>query len=130
MVGTLPPLHVSNPCSSSLHLTFSVSSSLLDLSLPLSFSVDRYEISETALLRDVVLAFQGITGRHVLYDANLDGYAISPQLGVPPPTRSLVCKLTELGWLFTQLRQYCITCQSDLTYGLTGQVRAQTRGQM
>lgn len=83
---------------------------------------DRFEISEAALLRDVVLAFQGVTGRHVLYDANLDGYAISPSVGVPPPTRSLVCKLTELGWLYSQLRQYCITCQADLSYGLTGQV--------
>lgn len=83
---------------------------------------DRFEISESVLLKDVLLAFQGITGRHIYYDGEIEAYAVKPELGVPAPTRSLVCKLTELGWLYNQLQRYCETCRADLTYGLSGQV--------
>lgn len=83
---------------------------------------DRSEVSEAALLKDIVLAFQGITGRHIYYDGELETYALSPQLAVPGPIRTLACKLTELGWLYNQLQQYCETCRADLSYGLSGQV--------
>jgi gamma-tubulin complex component 3 len=79
-------------------------------------------VSEEALLRDVIYAFQGINGALVSYDAAADAYLVAPTLGVPRATRDLVSKLTEIGWLFAKIRHYVIASRDDKSFGLVGQV--------
>ncbi|KAK8966837.1 hypothetical protein KSP40_PGU013868 [Platanthera guangdongensis] len=64
------------------------------------------EVSESALVRDVLYACQGIDGRYVRFDRSTDGYDMPESLKVPKPTRSIVRRLCELGWLFRKVRGY------------------------
>ncbi|XVF55989.1 hypothetical protein PTKIN_Ptkin06aG0079900 [Pterospermum kingtungense] len=64
------------------------------------------EVSEEALVRDVLYACQGIDGKYVKFDSNLDGYALSNLVKVPRATRIIVRKLCELGWLFRKVKGY------------------------
>jgi len=81
----------------------------------------QFEVSELALLQDVLFAFQGINGRHVTYSPMADAFVLSTSAGIPRATRDLVGKLVELGWLFVRVRHYVDTCRSDRTFGLAGQ---------
>ncbi|KAI4990234.1 hypothetical protein ZWY2020_038597 [Hordeum vulgare] len=62
--------------------------------------LDETEVSEAALVRDVLYACQGIDGRYVRYDKGSDAYDLPDGVRVPRSTRTLVRKLCELGWLF------------------------------
>ena len=65
-----------------------------------------YEVSEAALLRDIIYIFQGIEGKVIKLDQADDAYRIDSKLGVPRAVRDLVNKLAELGWLFRKIRKY------------------------
>ncbi|KAL0908363.1 hypothetical protein M5K25_022853 [Dendrobium thyrsiflorum] len=64
------------------------------------------EVTESALVRDVLYACQGIDGRYVRFDRSSDGYDLQESLKIPRPTRSIVRRLCELGWLFRKVRGY------------------------
>ncbi|XP_004303346.1 PREDICTED: gamma-tubulin complex component 3 [Fragaria vesca subsp. vesca] len=64
------------------------------------------EVSEEALVRDVLYACQGIDGKYVKFDSNADGYVLSDLVKVPRGTRIMVRKLCELGWLFRKVKGY------------------------
>ncbi|KAG6743894.1 hypothetical protein POTOM_052597 [Populus tomentosa] len=64
------------------------------------------EVSEEVLVRDVLYACQGIDGKYVKFDANVDGYVLLDSIKVPRATRVMVRKLCELGWLFRKVRGY------------------------
>lgn len=64
------------------------------------------EVTESALVRDVLYACQGIDGRYVRFDRSSDGYDLPESLKIPRPTRSIVRRLCELGWLFRKVRGY------------------------
>ncbi|KAJ9184667.1 hypothetical protein P3X46_004371 [Hevea brasiliensis] len=64
------------------------------------------EVSEEVLVRDVLYACQGIDGKYVKFDANVDGYALLDTVKVPRATRLIVRKLCELGWLFRKVKGY------------------------
>ncbi|KAL6141532.1 hypothetical protein ACLB2K_059820 [Fragaria x ananassa] len=64
------------------------------------------EVSEEALVRDVLYACQGIDGKYVKFDSNADGYVLSDLVKVPRGTRIMVRKLCELGWLFRRVKGY------------------------
>ncbi|KAF5737356.1 putative gamma-tubulin complex component [Tripterygium wilfordii] len=64
------------------------------------------EVSEEVLVRDVLYACQGIDGKYVKFDANVDGYALLDSIKVPRATRIMVRKLCELGWLFRKVKGY------------------------
>ena len=81
----------------------------------------KFEVTEQALLRDIVLVFQGIEGTFIKFDADCDAYRIDPQIGVPLPVRDLVNKLAELGWLFRKVRKYLDARVGDKAHGLVGQ---------
>jgi hypothetical protein len=57
-------------------------------------------------VRDVLFACQGIPGKYTLYSedqggaADLGGFSVVPEAQVPDVERTLVARLTELGWLF------------------------------
>ncbi|XP_072983837.1 gamma-tubulin complex component 3 [Typha latifolia] len=68
--------------------------------------MDEAEVSESALVRDVLYACQGIDGRYVRFDKSSDGYDLPESLKLPRSTRTMVRKLCELGWLFRKVRGY------------------------
>ncbi|PUZ70920.1 hypothetical protein GQ55_2G274200 [Panicum hallii var. hallii] len=68
--------------------------------------LDETEVSEAALVRDVLYACQGIDGRYVRYDKAGDAYNLPDGVRVPRSTRTLVRKLCELGWLFRKVRGF------------------------
>ncbi|XP_020526076.1 LOW QUALITY PROTEIN: gamma-tubulin complex component 3 [Amborella trichopoda] len=67
---------------------------------------DETEVSESALVKDIIYACQGIDGRYVRFDIESDGYVLPESIRVPRATRVLVMKLCELGWLFRKVRGY------------------------
>uniref|UniRef100_A0ACD5Y1T9 Uncharacterized protein n=2 Tax=Avena sativa TaxID=4498 RepID=A0ACD5Y1T9_AVESA len=68
--------------------------------------LDETEVSEAALVRDVLYACQGIDGRYVRYDKGSDTYDLPEAVRVPRSTRTLVRKLCEVGWLFRKVRGF------------------------
>ncbi|MCO5558655.1 hypothetical protein L7F22_012241 [Adiantum nelumboides] len=66
------------------------------------------EVTEGALVRDVLYACQGIDGRYVKFDKELDGYAVDEAFRVPRAIRMLVRRLCEVGWLYRRVRQHII----------------------
>ncbi|KAH9321324.1 hypothetical protein KI387_015963, partial [Taxus chinensis] len=67
---------------------------------------DESEVTEGALVRDVLYACQGIDGRFVKFDKDLDGFAVVESYRVPKATRDMVRKLCELGWLYKKVKDY------------------------
>uniref|UniRef100_M8BJJ5 Gamma-tubulin complex component n=1 Tax=Aegilops tauschii TaxID=37682 RepID=M8BJJ5_AEGTA len=68
--------------------------------------LDETEVSEAALVRDVLYACQGIDGRYVRDDKASDTYDPPEGVRVPRSTRTLVRKLCEVGWLFRKVRGF------------------------
>ncbi|KAJ9543793.1 hypothetical protein OSB04_023500 [Centaurea solstitialis] len=64
------------------------------------------DVSEEVLVRDVLYACQGIDGKYVKFDENVDGYLLPDSIRVPKPTRIMIRKLCELGWLFRKVKGY------------------------
>lgn len=64
------------------------------------------EVTEAALVRDVLYACQGIDGRYVKLDKELDGFAIDEAFKVPRATKMLVRRLCEVGWLYRRVQQH------------------------
>lgn len=64
------------------------------------------DVTEMALVRDVVYACQGIDGRYVKYNKDADGYIIDESVKVPKATRTLVRRLCEVGWLFQRVKNH------------------------
>ena len=61
------------------------------------------QVPESVLVRDVVFAMQGIDGHFIKFDKSLDGYAVERGQGVPAPTRDLVRRICESGWLYRKV---------------------------
>lgn len=80
-----------------------------------------HEVSEAALLREIIYIFQGIEGKVIRLDQTNDAYRIDSKLGVPKAVRDLVNKLAELGWLFRKIRKYLDAHAGDKAMGLVGQ---------
>ncbi|KZV37926.1 gamma-tubulin complex component 3 [Dorcoceras hygrometricum] len=64
------------------------------------------EVSEEALVRDVLYACQGIDGAYLKFDEKADEYVLPDFIKVPRATRTMVRKLCELGWLFRKVKGY------------------------
>lgn len=90
---------------------------------------------EDALVRDVIYAFQGVDGKYIKYDAKADAYCVDPnvwcycgyvanlnQVGVSKPTRDLIARLTELGWMYRRVRMYVDEHTRSSSLGLVHQV--------
>jgi len=67
---------------------------------------ESFEIPEEALVRDVVFVLQGIDGQHIKFDVAADSYIVDPAVGIPKPTRELLRRLCELGWMFRRVRSH------------------------
>ena len=62
-----------------------------------------HEVPESLIVRDVVFAMQGIDGQFVKFDKTVDGYTVVKGSGVPAPTRDLVRRICETGWLYRKV---------------------------
>ncbi|RWW82821.1 hypothetical protein BHE74_00008691 [Ensete ventricosum] len=86
--------------------------------------VDETEVSESALVRDILFVSQGIDGRYVRFDKVSDRYEPPDLLKLPRSMRTMVCKLSELGWLFRKVRGYItesMSCFPAEEVGTVGQ---------
>jgi len=79
------------------------------------------EVTEDALLRDIIFALQGIDGHYIKFDVVTDGYAVDRKIAVLQPTRDLVQRICELGWLFGKVREFVNTRTKEAYLGLVGQ---------
>ncbi|KAI9495284.1 Spc98 family-domain-containing protein [Zychaea mexicana] len=88
-----------------------------------SLSNSEYEpvVPESELLRDLIFIFQGIDGQYIKYDSNSDVYAMDSQINVPEPTKDLVYRLTEIGWLYQRIQAFIRTRCNDPSAGLVAQ---------
>ncbi|KAI4300670.1 hypothetical protein L6164_034019 [Bauhinia variegata] len=68
------------------------------------------EVSEEVLVRDVLYACQGVDGKYVKFDNNVDSYVLPDLIKIPRATRSMVHRLCELGWLFKNVIGYISQC--------------------
>ena len=62
------------------------------------------QVSEVALVRDVLYVCQGIDGKYIRYNlaaaGGLGAYALEPAIGLPAAEQQQLLQLCELGWLF------------------------------
>lgn len=62
------------------------------------------QVSEVALVRDVLYVCQGIDGKYIRYSpaaaGGLGAYALEPAIGLPAAEQQLLLQLCEVGWLF------------------------------
>ncbi|XP_071839053.1 gamma-tubulin complex component 3 homolog isoform X2 [Apostichopus japonicus] len=80
-----------------------------------------FEVTEEVIVRDLVYVFQGIEGKYIKYNYSEDAFRLDSQVGIPRPTRDLVHKLAELGWLFLKVKKYVEKRSQDKAFGLVGQ---------
>uniref|UniRef100_A0A8C4RB63 Tubulin gamma complex component 3 n=1 Tax=Eptatretus burgeri TaxID=7764 RepID=A0A8C4RB63_EPTBU len=76
------------------------------------------EVSEFALVRDLIFVFQGIDGRCVHLDSAGKTYCVNSKTIVPSPLRGAVARLSELGWLHNRLRKFTEHRRLDSSTGL------------
>uniref|UniRef100_UPI00358EC143 gamma-tubulin complex component 3 isoform X2 n=1 Tax=Myxine glutinosa TaxID=7769 RepID=UPI00358EC143 len=76
------------------------------------------EVSEFALVRDLIYVFQGIDGHWVHLNSAGDAYCVDSKAIVSPPLRGAVARLSELGWLHNRLRNFIEHRHLDSSAGL------------
>ncbi|KAF8757744.1 Gamma-tubulin complex DGRIP91 SPC98 component [Rhizoctonia solani] len=87
----------------------------------------RSHLSEDLLLRDVLYLLQGISGKYVRFDNSKskdEQYVVFVEDGahsIPPPTRTLIHRLSELGYLFTRVSEFVQLKAGKPTVGLIEQ---------
>ncbi|KAG0327927.1 Gamma-tubulin complex component 3, partial [Podila humilis] len=90
-------------------------------SMPATEEGQEEQVEESAILRDLMFVFQGIDGKMVKFGAESGTCSIDPYFNISNSTRSLVSKLTELGWLYKRINTYVQTTLKESTAGLVGQ---------
>ncbi|KAG0314037.1 Gamma-tubulin complex component 3 [Dissophora globulifera] len=79
------------------------------------------EVEESALLRDLIFVFQGIDGKMIKFGTESGTCSIDHSANISNSTRSLVSRLTELGWLYKKIDTYVQTTLKEGTAGLVSQ---------
>lgn len=94
----------------------------VDLNANRPDSVDNFssDVSEAALLREIIYALQGIEGKVIHFGGGKDDIWIDPKAGIKKPTRQFLLKLAELGWLYKKICKYCDARCKDESMGLVG----------
>ncbi|KAK4272606.1 hypothetical protein QN277_021137 [Acacia crassicarpa] len=87
-----------------------------------NFVKEENEVSEEVLVKDVLYACQGVDGKYVKFDNNLDGYVLSQLIKVRRATRAMVHKLCEMGRLFKKVTGYISQITDRLTADDVGTV--------
>jgi len=55
---------------------------------------------------DLIYVFQGISGRHIKFDARSESYLLDPSLKLNSTVRDTVLCICELGWLYNRVAGY------------------------
>ncbi|KAM4859980.1 LOW QUALITY PROTEIN: gamma-tubulin complex component 3 [Thomomys bottae] len=79
------------------------------------------EITEAALVRDLLYVFQGIDGKHIKMSSTEDGYKVEGKANLNKSVRDTAIRLSELGWLHNKIRKYTDQRSLDRSFGLVGQ---------
>ncbi|ELW47485.1 Gamma-tubulin complex component 3 [Tupaia chinensis] len=79
------------------------------------------EVTEAALVRDILYVFQGIDGRNIKMDSAGNGYKVEGKANLSKPLRDTTLRLAELGWLHNKIRRYTDQRSLDRSFGLVGQ---------
>ena len=64
---------------------------------------DQPNVSEQAILQELLYCFQGIEGKILKRDCTTNGFCISHKFQLSRPQRKLVERLAELGWIYNKL---------------------------
>lgn len=75
--------------------------------------IGRHQISEQSLLRDVLYLLQGISGKYVHFslqdDSDIENTLVfldKSKYLIPSPTRALIHRLSEVGYLYTRVENF------------------------
>lgn len=79
------------------------------------------EVSEAALVRDILYVFQGIDGKFIKMNAQENCYKIDSKVVLCKSFRDTSIRLAELGWLHNKVRKYTDARSLDRAFGLVGQ---------
>ncbi|XP_074520947.1 gamma-tubulin complex component 3 [Halichoeres trimaculatus] len=79
------------------------------------------EVSEAALVRDILYVFQGIDGKFIKMSAQENCYKIDSKVVLCKSLRDTSIRLAELGWLHNKVRKYTDARSLDRAFGLVGQ---------
>ncbi|CAN9498182.1 unnamed protein product [Ophioblennius macclurei] len=79
------------------------------------------EVSEAALVRDILYVFQGIDGKFIKMNAQDNCYKIDSKVVLCKSLRDTSGRLAELGWLHNKIRKYTDARSLDRAFGLVGQ---------
>ncbi|MBN3303534.1 GCP3 protein, partial [Amia calva] len=79
------------------------------------------EISEAALVRDILYVFQGIDGKFIKMCSPENCYKIDAKIAISKSLRDITSRLAELGWLHNKVRKYTDQRSLDRAFGLVGQ---------
>ncbi|XP_070814019.1 gamma-tubulin complex component 3 [Chaetodon trifascialis] len=79
------------------------------------------EVSEAALVRDILYVFQGIDGKFIKMSTQDNCYKIDSKVVLCKSLRDTSSRLAELGWLHNKVRKYTDARSLDRAFGLVGQ---------
>ncbi|XP_053723665.1 gamma-tubulin complex component 3 isoform X2 [Synchiropus splendidus] len=79
------------------------------------------EVSEAALVRDILFVFQGIDGKFIKMSAQENCYKVDSKVVLCKSLRDTSSRLAELGWLHNKVRKYTDARSLDRAFGLVGQ---------
>lgn len=65
------------------------------------------DVTEKMLIRDVLFIFQGIEGKIIKMDSSKDGYRLDPKVRLSPGQKEIILKLSDVGWLYSQVKDFC-----------------------
>ncbi|XP_060922876.1 gamma-tubulin complex component 3 [Limanda limanda] len=82
---------------------------------------DTGEVSEAALVRDILYVFQGIDGKFIKLSAQENCYKIDGKVVLHKSLRDTCSRLAELGWLHNKVMKFTDARSVDRAFGLVGQ---------
>ncbi|KAJ2175648.1 hypothetical protein EV181_006943, partial [Coemansia sp. RSA 532] len=71
------------------------------------------DVSEAALLQDLIYVLQGIDGTYVHWNSMTSSYTVNPEVKLSRPTRAMVTLLSELGGLTRDVQSYISEVERD-----------------
>ncbi|XP_022358307.1 gamma-tubulin complex component 3 isoform X2 [Enhydra lutris kenyoni] len=79
------------------------------------------EVTEAALVRDILYVFQGIDGKNIKMSSAENCYKVEAKANLSRSLRDTAVRLAELGWLHNKIRKYTDQRSLDRSFGLVGQ---------
>ncbi|KAI9505757.1 Spc98 family-domain-containing protein [Coemansia spiralis] len=71
------------------------------------------DVNEANLLKDLIFVMQAVDGIYIRWNQHSGAYAISPEINLSRPTRSMVISLSELGMLTADIQKYIVKIEEQ-----------------